>query len=81
MPANATCLPCLAVPAPNGCCEAVTACSADVTCALRVACATMGPQGLATCTVDTTFTDFVACLSSRCGSECSDIELSLTRDH
>jgi hypothetical protein len=77
-PSNPLCSTCLAVPAPNGCCEAVSACEADPNCRARVRCA-LG-QMTPPCPVDPSYSDFFTCLINLCSSQCSDIGGMLNGD-
>ncbi len=82
MSANSLCAPCISQLAPTGCCEAALACSTDAVCSARVACGSLGPQGLATClsVEDMNYAQFLACLGMNCPSVCQDLVLDLTGD-
>jgi hypothetical protein len=77
-PANASCLPCIAMAAPTGCCQATSACSMDPECVARVMCATT--QTIATCGTpqDMNAGQLLMCLELYCPSVCSDVILGFS---
>jgi hypothetical protein len=82
MPANPLCAPCITQPAPAGCCQSASACSIDPVCTGRVACGSLGPQGLATClsAEDLNYSEFLSCLTRNCNPACQDLVLDLTAE-
>jgi hypothetical protein len=82
LPASPACLPCISAASTLGCCQAALACSLDPICAGRVACASLGAQGVASCSVgtDPNEVQFVQCLETNCSAPCSDIVFALSAD-
>jgi hypothetical protein len=81
-PSNPECLPCISQVSPNGCCGFASACSVDIYCPGRLACAQMGAVALATCVspADLASSQLFSCLQTVCSPMCMDLVAGLATE-